>query len=302
MTARITMAALHQHLQMKAQVCLVFFVLALSATCRASAADQAFRDAEKLVDQLQDISSAAPGIDPSRPVKSFIATGMLKPPWFLQRAYDSDTVPTAMVDLVRLGWAAIPVLIAHLGDARATQLTVGHSWSIDDAHDEGFYLEFFSDEYEPRNHGTAKERSGRLPLSALEEFKGSYRIKVGDVCFFLLGHIVNRSFAPVHIQSYRILVVASPVVRPKLAAEVRTDWLGITEDELLQSFVLDVEGAKREVDLWDAATRLRYYYPSAYELLAKTTLRAPLARFEKLQSYAEGERELGSSQETVSHF
>jgi hypothetical protein len=100
----------------------------------------------------------------------------------------------------------------------------------------------------------------------LEErrFQGAYVIKVGDVCFTLVGQIINRRLSAARYQPTGILIVNSPIETPELAAALREDWTGLTPVDHRADLIEDIR-AQDKVFLYGAAfVRLRFYYPDAY--------------------------------------
>jgi len=88
-------------------------------------------------------------------------------------------------------------------------------------------------------------------------FKGPYTVKVGDVCYGLIGQIVNRYLIPVRYQPSGILVVNSPLKMPELIKRVKDDWENVT------------------------IKRLAFYYPSKFEALKEGELGGKIRQLEK---------------------
>jgi hypothetical protein len=57
-----------------------------------------------------------------------------------------------------------------------------------------------------------------------KSFDGRYTVKVGDVCYVLIGQIVNRQLVAVRYQPTAGLIVNSPIEVPPLAEKVKNDW------------------------------------------------------------------------------
>jgi hypothetical protein len=176
--------------------------------------------------------------------------GVLGPP--------SPAVPPQMRELVRRGLAALPVLIRHLGDGRPTKLTIEEHPIL--------MNRMFGDEYDPRIHQACdseciKELITRQKLWA--PISGSYRVKIGDICFVLIGQIVNRNLNAVRYQPSGNLYVNSPVVTPSLAEKVRADWAELDAQGHEASLRADLKTAFPG----GALVRLRFYYPNAYAAL-----------------------------------
>jgi len=175
-----------------------------------------------------------------------------------------------MVELVRRGASALPSLIEHLGDKRTTKLTVGSYSPRSIAYVPGsffFMMQYFGDEYDPRAGPTLFQRKlaevgdrDKIMQQFEHAFEDPYTVKVGDVCYFLIGQIVNRRLIPVRYQPSAILVVNSPIEAPVLVEEVKRDWGDVDSDKLMLSLLAD-----QHADRWTALSRLRFYYPAEYE-------------------------------------
>ncbi len=171
-----------------------------------------------------------------------------------------------MSELVRRGPVALPELLKHLDDRRPTKLEVGNDDSARSSHQVGvdfFAFSFFSDEYDPR----LPHRRGPRPME--KDFRGGYTVKVGDVCYVLIGQIVNRRLLAVRYQASGGLVVNSPVEAPVLVEKVRNDW-GSGEAVVRASLLSDVHAANHPGEIsrvYPALERLRLYFPDTYKTL-----------------------------------
>jgi hypothetical protein len=126
-------------------------LLLLVAASPCWSADYSAVSTEKLVDELTALDQAAPGIDGRGTYEVFFAedTSPLLAAGLLP--VRKLTIPSPMRELVRRGLVALPVLLAHLDDARPTKITVG-----EDASD-GFAIggQFFNEEYDPRHRNVS---------------------------------------------------------------------------------------------------------------------------------------------------
>ena len=124
-----------------------------------------------------------------------------------------------MSELVRRGQVALPGLIKHLDDKRPTKFVVGNLPS-------GFAYsgKVFGYEYDPRIRNWEAQDSRRGFRCTAMWFKDTYTVKVGDVCFALIGQIVNRHLSAVRLQPTGFLVVNSPIEVPDLLNMVKSDW------------------------------------------------------------------------------
>lgn len=137
---------------------------------------------------------------------------------------------------------------------------------------------YFSDEYDPRvPHWWSDEERKKGPRPMERNFEGLYTVKVGDVCYVLIGQIVNRSLLAVRYQHSGGLVVNSPIEAPVLVEKVRNDW-GRADAQVLRAALLeDIRATNQpkgvsqddytERFLDPALARLRLYFPDAYKSL-----------------------------------
>lgn len=256
-------------------MCTLILVILLAFGTHANA--DAFKDSTResvddLIDDLVNIDAQSTGLHSTLLINAdvFIAEdaaaqvrggvfGSIAPKQFPQ-----------MVELVRRGTSALPSLIAHLGDRRATKLTVGSYSPRSSAYVPGhffFVFQYFDDEYDPRTGPTLFQQRraefadrDMLLKQAHHEFKEPYTVKVGDICYFLIGQIVNRTLIPVRYQPSAILVVNSPIEAPVLVEDVQRDWGGVDSDKLMRSLLADLHA-----DRQTALARLRFYFPAEYE-------------------------------------
>ena len=108
-------------------------------------------------------------------------------------------------------------------------------------------------------------------------------MKVGDVCYVLIGQIVNRRLLAVRYQPSAGLVVNSPIEAPVLVERVRNDWGNADVEVLRESLLEDIhatnhpkritpaEYTRRFVN--PALQRLRFYFPDTYNTLQSDDLK-----------------------------
>jgi len=220
----------------------------------------------QLIDELVDIDAQAAGLHSTAYVRAFIPDD--SPAEFAGGVIGSDAPKSfpQMTELVRRGASSLPLLIQHLDDKRLTKLTVGGDF---------FMFRYFSDEYDPKTTVSRRQRAG------LEKnFEGKYTVRVGDVCYALIGQIVNRNLLPIRYQPSMGLVVNSPIEAPVLIEEVKRDWSDIDANGHKASLLAD---ARNGNDLWEyepALRRLRFYYPDEYHQQAIGGLKKKIRKFE----------------------
>ncbi len=252
---------------------LAFILFVLSATASSGAdIDYSKVPTEKLIDDLMLVDNEAPALESTANIyDAFIAedaplqfsVGVLGSP--------RPVIPPQMRELVRRGPQALPVLIRHLNDSRATLLKVGQDTLAAQVGLSFFGGQYFSDEYRPKNFAPRRDKR---PFE--KGFNGAYTVRVGDICYALIGQIVNRPLLSVRYQPTAMMVVNSPLEAPDLITQVRRDWAGVGARGLRDSLLSDLRG--QFDSLFDPAlARLRLYYPETYSGLRGLDLKKRLA-------------------------
>jgi len=141
---------------------------------------------EELIDGLQDETSEGLGTHSTALAAGFLASD--KEPEFhggvLGSAKPNDS--PVMRELVKRGVAALPRLMDHLEDRRASRLVIKLPF-------EGVGGMWHSDEYESRYSDKDKQppevNGGRG--EGRRTVDGEYRVPVGDLCYVAIGQIVT---------------------------------------------------------------------------------------------------------------
>jgi hypothetical protein len=221
----------------------------------------------ELVDALVNIDAQAAGLHSTAMVRAFIADNS---PDEFEGGVIGSVAPKKfpqMTELVRRGVSSLPLLIKHLDDKRPTKLIVGGKF---------FMFEYFSDEYDPK---TPVPRN--RPAEALEKnIDGKYAVRVGDVCYALVGQIVNRDLLAIRYQPTAGLIVNSPIEAPVLIEEVRRDWGDTDANEHMASLLADARAGQNLWEYGPALRRLRFYYPDEYHQQAVGALKEKIRKFE----------------------
>jgi hypothetical protein len=229
----------------------------------------------ELVDKLQEESEEGIGTHSTASASGFLAND--EEPQFRGGILGSHKPKTSPVmrELVRRGVAALPDLIDHLNDKRATKLVLPHMSRIHGCM-------WHSNEYHPRSRDPKKHPLG--VDTALEgsvgslktgRFEAKYAIRVGDLCYVAIGQIVNRSLKVLRYQPTLCIVINSPIETPALADAVKQDWAGLTVEKHRQSLYQDAL-SKYPYETASAMVRLHFYYPQEGEALALKLLARPL--------------------------
>ena len=172
--------------------------------------------------------------------------------------------------LVTLGPRALPFLLEALDDKTPTKLSKTHGG--------GFGGMFLCAEMGVNPTNAIEQKAIAAVPQREIGFGGrvltDYRVKVGDVCFVIVGQIVGRSYLAVRYQPTAIVVINSPVEETALAKAVRDIWSRTNAAQrLFDSLLFDyaTEGVFNgdSLDGWDignslqcgAALRMLYYFP-----------------------------------------
>jgi hypothetical protein len=262
-------------------VCLALLLLSpFQSPARDVPPDYAGASISQLIDELVNIDEPTAGIHGTLVFRQFLAEDA---PPELQGGVFGSAPPKRfpqMAELVRRGVAAMPMLMDYLNDARPTKLSVGDGF---------FTFRYFAEEYDPRirappqkwTRPTEEQMQAEIKSEFDHQLKGTYTVRVGDVCYALIGQIVNRNLAAVRYQPSAILVINSPVEMPSLAAKVRRDWSGVDSDQLKASLLSDARVGTAAA-AGPALQRLRFYFPDEYRRQAEGgDLKDKIGEFER---------------------
>ncbi len=194
--------------------------------------------------------------------------------------YPKAKASPILAELVRRGAAVVPQLLEHLEDKRPTK------WFIRTT--EFGLCMTFGNGYDARNLDPRKQPSGTVakrwatdltfPDPDLEEDEipdpplTFYTFTVGDMCYMVIGNIVNRLNGVISynaLGSMLSISIQSPVRLPALAQACRDDWSGLTPEKHRQCLLQD--GRQHELGpLLNAVDWLVFFYPKdGEELLVK---------------------------------
>ena len=223
------------------------------------------REIKRLVEQLTQIEKPDYGMAPwmsgsqFAPIKSSQEFG----PGIMMVDHGLQTAD-AVTRLVAFGSKAIPALLDALDDKSESKLVMEHGGGM------GGMWYGRELQVNPLSETEAKviEARGDMqrPGTAWGGFDDNIRrhaITRGDICFNILGQIVNRSYEASRYQPTACRVINSPSNDPKIATVVREIWR--SDDpalHLFESLLIDLHsrgGAKQFQH--GAAMRLLYYFP-----------------------------------------
>jgi hypothetical protein len=168
--------------------------------------------------------------------------------------------------LVQMGVRSLPGLLDHLQDARKTRLTVStkqyRNLRYSEIDDPRFSVAPTTSEEETTPKKQYKEKVG-----------SEYTFRVGDICYEIIGLIVNRDLFARQLEwdldldaKSPIYMVNSPVHSPALAQKVRADWANLSKGDHAKQLENDAYSLWSEVSS-EALIRLLSYYPTEGKLV-----------------------------------
>ena len=193
-------------------------IAALSLVLATRAIAETSVTPDQLIDRLAQIDCNGPGLYEYYPYKDFWAVVPDPYPKGHLEGPKPDCVPDAMRALVRIGSQALPALIRHIDDERPTGLKIGAK----EKEEPGVLRmggQVFAQEFESRVHvydpdgwpSPFLDKCPRDECFAGSGFQEPYTIRIGDVCFTLIGQIVNRYMVAARYQMTGWVVVNSPI-------------------------------------------------------------------------------------------
>jgi len=237
----------------------------------APAPDRTSLSVKALIGQFTAIRTEQES-DVARPARPQTVWDFPQPGGFLVAGSPLPFDSPALAEIRRRGVDALSELLAHLRDERETGIRIEHS---------GIGGMWHEDEYDFR-HTSPKKQPARW-VNTVDSHQHppniqQYTARVGDVCFRVIGQIVNRELLPIRYQPSACIVLNSPVTHPGLAAAARKDWQGLTRAQHRQSLISDTldlaEFGERRAP--QALALLCYYFPREGEPHAIKLLNRPL--------------------------
>ncbi len=153
-------------------------------------------------------------------------------------------------EILKRGATAIPFLLDRISDVTPTGIVL-----------KGDRLP---------NWGTYTNYYNSRPLREVPAFKATkkyvsfpFRLRLGEVCLFLIGEIVNRPQTVMRYVPSGGFTCCSPIEYSEVADLAREDWknFSITDHESL--LIRDIHEALYEEEKSGAILRLMYYYPAS---------------------------------------
>lgn len=236
---------------------------------------------DQLIDRLQEVEDGGEQIGPKQMVKNQFIIEDLEP--FYQQKNHGELPPKIspiIKELVRRGMQSLPKLLDHLDDKRSTKLVA--------------LPLFFRKEEDPRRTGVIAQagNSRDMLLNFVAHTEAAvnpngfeknrhdfwrYEVKVGDLCYVIVGQIVNRNLRLVLEQDPTVRL-NSPVHMPEVASACRKEWAGLTIEKHKESLIKDCLDQCRREDRASSMIRLHFYYPKEGEMIIVDHLRRTIAK------------------------
>lgn len=201
------------------------------------------------------------------------------PPWGVERNWKRYPPSPVMTELVARGLKSLPLLLKHLSDARPTQCTRVVRFMFGGPGG-------FADKYDSRYRDPERQPKtvNQVTEKTFMAFQTEhYVLRVGDLCYYAVGQIVNRRLNPIDSGmglNNRALTINSPVESWALSLAAFTEWQGLTAAEHEASLLADSrdDAHPRPRMLGEPGLkRLLFYYPEAGEREAERRLDVPLS-------------------------
>ncbi len=224
---------------------------------------------QELIEMLLIIDQQTIGLHGTASMNTFLAEG-LKPKF--SSGVISSQAPIEypqMKELVSRGVEALPLLLKHLDDKRETKLRIGEGEFT-------FIWSSYGEEYDPR---LRELKSEKKILNWNKPVELPYTVRIGDVCYALIGQIVGRNLLPIRYQPSGGLIVNSPAKNEILAEKTRKDWNGVTLAQLEKVWINDIQQNDHVWTTGPAIQRLRYYIPTRFKRLKYSKFRGKIREY-----------------------
>lgn len=181
-----------------------------------------------------------------------------------------------VLDLIRLGVEAVPALVAHLDDDRPTRIEPqrvdGFSEFLDWNRRSKVDVPFWGE----KPLSTAEAQSKRIT---------QYRLTVGDLCYEVLGQIVNRDYYCSYSFGCFASGINSPGQSPLMRIHVKKTWAGLTRERHRELLIADFREADCANRRLGAYIRLAFYYPESVEDVVVEELARPHYSEEEVDTF-----------------
>ncbi len=181
-------------------------------------------------------------------------------------SFEEDLIPDqttlslheTLKKLVNLGPQSIPQLIEHLDDDRLT----------------GIHLDYrpitFDEEQLDSDENTIRKINYDTEV-------GRYTFMVGDLCYLVVGQIVNRQYRSVDCRPFQYYLIQSIPRSKKLRDEVRKSWYNLDKEKHKKSLLADFANTDPfDNEIFGALLKLAYFYPEGLDSILVKELNRPV--------------------------
>lgn len=184
----------------------------------------------------------------------------------------------AVLALIRLGADVVPALVAHLDDKRATPIG---PYSVRRFHGRSEW------NTKSKSDIPLREETSVAGPEAPSTARDDYHLTVGDLCYEVLGQIVNRDYDCV-TWSWMNCDIASPGQSSTMRAHLKRTWGTLSRERHCQSLVSDFQLPDSVSRRRGAYHRLAFYYPDTAERVVLEELQKPYYRKEDVDTFCWG--------------
>ncbi|HEY3779740.1 MAG TPA: hypothetical protein VGL56_01560 [Fimbriimonadaceae bacterium] len=237
------------------------------------------QEVEGLIDKLVNFGSGMNGTEESLCSSRFLAIDEVTTFGRAPLAAAEPRIDPNLKRLIQIGVRALPALLEHLSDSRATKCVYALP-------PDNFRETWFADEYDPRYLDPKRQPPVNKIAPGARPPVRNYTFKVGDVCFVAIGQIVNRPTGAFRYQPTNCGVINAPTHTPTLAAAERFDWSGLTKAEHAKQLEDDAYSLVSYVSV-GATKRLLYYYPAVGKRVALRLLNRKFYYYMAIWNFAD---------------
>jgi hypothetical protein len=258
-----------RYFQILVALALPFFILPSSAMGND--------DIESLINQLPDVSKMGFGYSAQFSGSQFLPDSDSNEVHTLVLGSQAPANSDILEAIVKAGFRAVPFLLKHIDDARATKIPPM----------QGMMWIGYRDEYD-FNSRTRTD----IPKGVNRQDAGittDHTVTVGDLCFVALGQIVNRGFNATRYQPTGGLIINSPTSSKALCDVVRMDFKDFTTEKHLGLLLEDFTQPDSEGRRVGAYLRLAFYYPEEVEAPVLKQLTVPSYDIFKIEPFVRQE-------------
>jgi len=255
--------------------------------------------ATQLIDRLVDVNDD--GLDMAAHYESIGKTHALDSAEYATRWRNAIGKPLeAINELVRRGVASLPELIHHLSDTRKSRIIANGPMGTE------FYAELDSNPHVegslPKDvdvWGQGVDRSNQIFGDTRNR---DYAVCVGDICFTLIGRIVNRWYEAVRGVPEGVTIINSPILWPPLAKAVESRWSHLTVEKHRKLLISDIAHPDRDDRDMLGLFTLNRYYPDAVPQAVRERLILPMYDFRVVAGFADEKLYLAPDLATGQHM